>query len=179
VLAACGTSGDLATARPPRTHVPGGIGASGQPSDAVATDDAAATDDATATDDASADPDEPTDAPDATDDPDASDDPDATDTPTGTPGSAAECAGNDENRDFYMAVAGAVDWTVYCPVLGSGWFVESGQYRLAGGGWMEIGYRGPGGARIALREGAPCTAEGCIPTGDDLGTAAFSHRAPS
>jgi hypothetical protein len=122
------------------------------------------------------DPETASEEPDATDEPaepTASEEPDATDAPSSDPGAAAECAGNDENRDFYMAVAGAVDWAVYCPVLGSGWFVESGQYRLAGGGWMEIGYRGPGGARIALREGAACSATGCVPTGDDLGPAAF------
>jgi hypothetical protein len=108
----------------------------------------------------------PTDAP-------PSDEPGSSDPPSVDPGAAAECAGNDDNRDFFIAVAGAVDWAVYCPVLGSGWFVESGQYRLAGGGWMEIGYHGPGGARIALREGAACIATDCLPTGDDLGPAAF------
>jgi hypothetical protein len=91
-----------------------------------------------------------------------------------TPGPAAACTGNAENRDFYAAVTAAVDWTVYCPVLPGGWFVDSGQYRLANGGRMEIGYHGPGGAKLMLREGSFCTdADGCVPSGSDAGSAAF------
>ncbi len=77
---------------------------------------------------------------------------------------AGDCTGTDENRTFYGSVAAAVDWTVYCPVLPSGWFVETGQYRLAGGGRLAIAYRGPGGARFTLDEGAWCPDEsGCAP----------------
>ena len=84
-------------------------------------------------------------------------------------GTAAACAGSPENRDFYLAVAEAVDWIVLCPVLPDGWFVESGTYRLAGGGWLEIAYRGPAGARIRLREGAFCPdASGCVPSGAEV-----------
>ena len=100
-----------------------------------------------------------------------------TPTPSGASGPAARCTGNAENRDFYTAVAAAVDWTVYCPVLPAGWFVDSGQYRLAGGGRMEIGYHGPSGASLTLREGSFCTsADGCAPAGTDGGTAAFGDR---
>lgn len=85
-------------------------------------------------------------------------------------GTATEtCSGSPENRDFYLAVAEAVDWTVLCPVLPDGWFVESGTYRLAGGGWLEIAYRGPAGARIRLREGGFCPdASGCVPSGVEV-----------
>ncbi len=94
-----------------------------------------------------------------------------------TPGPAAACTGNAENRDFYAAVTAAVDWTVYCPVLPGGWFVDSGQYRLANGGRMEIGYHGPGGAKLMLREGSFCTdADGCVPSGSDAGSAAFGDQ---
>ena len=96
----------------------------------------------------------------------------ASNEPSDTPDpAAAECSGSDANRDFFASVAGSVDWAVYCPVLPSGWFVESGQYRLAGGSWLEIAYRGPGGTRIELRQGAPCSIDGCVPTGTDLGAA--------
>ena len=88
-------------------------------------------------------------------------------------GPAAACAGNDDNRDFYAKVAADVDWSVYCPVLGKGWVVDAGQYRLRGGGWMEIAYRGPGEARLEFREGAACTTDGCVPGGSELGEAAF------
>lgn len=91
--------------------------------------------------------------------------------------SASDCTGTDENRTFYESVAAAVDWTVYCPVLPSGWFVETGQYLLAGGGRLAITYRGPGGARFTLDEGAWCADEsGCTPSGTDVGAAAFGDR---
>jgi predicted small lipoprotein YifL len=101
-------------------------------------------------------------------------------TPEPTPsepssGGASACAGTAENQDFYAVFAAAVDWTVYCPVLPKGWFVESGQYRLAGGGRMEIGYRGPDGARFTLQEGAFCSdADGCVPDGTELGSASLA-----
>jgi hypothetical protein len=94
--------------------------------------------------------------------------------PTGDGGSAAECTGNDSNRTFFAQVAAAVDWPVYCAVLPARWSVDSGQYRLAGGGWMRIAYEGPGGARFELSEGAFCDdANGCVPNGPDAGPAAF------
>lgn len=94
--------------------------------------------------------------------------------PSGEAGSVDLCAGNDDNRDFYRNVAEDVAWAVYCPVLPTGWFVTAGTYRLAGGGWMEIDYRGPGGARLKLHEGAFCNDDdGCVPSGSDEGEAAF------
>ncbi len=97
--------------------------------------------------------------------------------PSADAGPAADCTGTEENRTFYGSVAAAVDWTVYCPVLPSGWFVEAGQYRLAGGGRLAIAYRGPDGARFSLDEGAWCTdSSGCVPAGTDLGTTTFGDR---
>jgi hypothetical protein len=98
-------------------------------------------------------------------------------TPVPAPDPAAVCTGSDRNRDFYAAVAEAVDWDVYCPVLPSGWFVDRGTYRLAGGGRLEIAYKGPAGARLELREGAFCSeADGCVPDGTERGEAAFGDR---
>jgi hypothetical protein len=91
-------------------------------------------------------------------------------------GAAAACAGTDDNREFFASIAAVVTWTVYCPVLPSGWFVDSGQYRLAGGGWLEIAYRGPGGARLVLLEGTACADVSCLPGGEDLGEASFGGR---
>jgi hypothetical protein len=92
-------------------------------------------------------------------------------------GSAAACSGSDENRDFFASMAAAVDWTVYCPVVPDGWFVDDGTYRLAGGGWMEISYNGPNAARLVLRQGSFCdTGEGCVPAGIDVGDTAFGDR---
>ncbi len=103
--------------------------------------------------------------------------PSPTSTPFPNPDPAAACSGSDRNRDFYAAVAEAVDWDVYCPVLPRGWYVDQGTYRLAGGGRLEIAYTGPAGARLELREGAFCfEADGCVPSGTDRGEAAFGDR---
>jgi hypothetical protein len=98
-------------------------------------------------------------------------------TPTGEAGSADACTGNDDNRAFFGDVAAAFDWPVYCAVLPARWSVESGRYRSAGGGWMEMFYRGPNGARFELHEGAFCDeADGCVPDGQDAGSAAFGDQ---
>ena len=115
---------------------------------------------------------EPTVEPTATPQPAPSEDPVATPTP-GT-GSLESCTGTDENREFFASVAAAVDWPVFCAVLPGGWFVDSGQYRLASGGWLTIAYRGPGGTRLEIGEGAFCgEGDGCVPAGTDVGAAAF------
>ena len=93
---------------------------------------------------------------------------------TPSAGSPSACSGTVENQDFYAAAAAAVQWTVYCPVLPKGWFVVTGRYRLAGGGRLEISYRGPSGASFTLREGAFCgDPGGCVPSGTELGATAF------
>src|SRR5258706_8527915 len=93
------------------------------------------------------------------------------------PGPAGACSGSDENRDFFRAAAAVLSWTVYCAVLPAGWFVDSGQYRQASGGWVQIAYRGPGGARLEVHEGAFCTASaGCVPSGTESGDAPFGDK---
>ena len=115
----------------------------------------------------------PTEAPTATPTAAASAEP----TPTPTAGSAAACTGSDDNRAFFEDVAAAFDWPVYCAVLPARWSVESGRYRSAGGGWMEMFYRGPNGARFELHEGAFCgDADGCVPNGPNAGSAAFGDQ---
>jgi hypothetical protein len=89
---------------------------------------------------------------------------------------AAACSGTDKNREFFQTAAAAVKWTVYCAVLPAGWFVDSGSYRGTSGGWVQIAYKGPGGARLELHEGAFCTTmDGCVPPGTDAGTAPFGN----
>jgi hypothetical protein len=93
------------------------------------------------------------------------------------PDPAAACSGTAQNRDFFRAAATVMAWTVYCAVLPSGWFVDSGQYRQAAGGWIQIAYKGPGGARLELHEGAFCSAsDGCVPPGTESGDASFGDR---
>lgn len=158
----------------------------------TATDDPSATDDAVPTETAEETSEAPTDEPEPSDidepEPTDTDEPEPTDTDEPEPtddasaeptasdgsGSAGACTGTDDNRLFYGKVAAAVDWPVYCPVLPAGWFVESGEYKSAGGGWMEIAYKGPGGARLELGEGFFCSDDdGCVPDGSDSGSAAF------
>jgi hypothetical protein len=93
------------------------------------------------------------------------------------PGPAAACSGSTENRDFFRAAASVLNWTVYCAVLPAGWFVDSGQYRQASGGWVQISYRGPGGARLELHEGAFCSdSDGCVPPGTETGDGQFGNK---
>jgi hypothetical protein len=97
--------------------------------------------------------------------------------PSVTPGAARGCTGDSEQQDFFAAVADAVSWDVYCPALPAGWFVQTGSYRLADGGRLQIAYSGPAGSRLELFEGSFCgEADGCVPDGSDAGTAAFGDR---
>jgi hypothetical protein len=92
-------------------------------------------------------------------------------------GAAEACSGSDDNRLFFADAAVVLNWTVYCAVLPSGWFVDTGGYRRAGGGRLEIAYRGPDGARLELREGAFCAdGTGCVPSGTESGDAAFGDK---
>jgi hypothetical protein len=92
-------------------------------------------------------------------------------------GAAAACSGTDDNRLFFEAASATLNWTVYCAVLPSGWFVDTGEYRRASGGRLEIAYRGPGGARLELREGGFCAdGSGCVPSGAESGDAAFGDK---
>ena len=81
---------------------------------------------------------------------------------------AATCSGIDAKPDFFRDAAAVMDWAVLCASLPKGWYVSAGSYRLANGGKLVIGYKGPGGATIALSEGAFCTdGTGCVPAGTD------------
>lgn len=92
-------------------------------------------------------------------------------------GAAAVCTGNDKNREFFENAAASLNWTVYCATLPSLWFVDTGGYRQAGGGRLEIAYRGPGGARLELHEGAFCAdGSGCVPNGTESGDAQFGDK---
>jgi hypothetical protein len=92
----------------------------------------------------------------------------------GAVGVPTDCTGNENNQDFFADLAQTVEWEVYCAVLPAGWFVDTGSFRLANGGWMVISYNGPSGARIELSEGAFCAeAGGCVPSGSATGTGSF------
>lgn len=70
-------------------------------------------------------------------------------------------------------------WPVYCAVLPAGWFLESGSYRLADGGRLEVTYRGPGDVRVEIVEGNVCGAsdvDTCAPRDAVIGPGAFGDR---
>ncbi len=170
VLACSDTTGPLATdPDPARTDAP-----TVAPTPDPATPTVEPTPDETSPSPATTDPPVATPTPSPAGSPAASpgDSPDPNASPTAP--SEAVCTGSDDNRAFFAAAAVVLAWDVYCAVLPSGWFVSSGQYRQANGGFLEIGYRGPGGRTLDLREGAFCTEEdGCVPDGSAAGAAAF------
>ena len=91
------------------------------------------------------------------------------------------CSGSDANRAFFAEAATSMSWPVYCAVLGDGWFLKDGIYRLANGGELEVSYNGPGGAHIAIVEGNVCDQVGsdldvCAPRDSVIGPAAFGDQ---
>jgi hypothetical protein len=95
---------------------------------------------------------------------------------------AAACFGSSDTRDFFVAIAEAVTWPVYCAVLPTGWAVDAGvgknTYALANGGRMVIGYHNDSGGHLELREGHWCTdsAGACSPHDADLGPAQLGDQ---
>jgi hypothetical protein len=101
-----------------------------------------------------------------------------TPTPGGPDGTAAACSGSSQTKDFFTAIAEAVQWPVYCATLPTGWSVDRGSgntYALANGGRMVIGYHSNAGLHLELREGHWCTdsANACSPHDQDLGPIAL------
>ena len=95
-------------------------------------------------------------------------------TPSGPSGPASACFGSAQTKDFFTAIAEAVDWPVYCAVLPAGWGVDRGSgntYNLANGGRVVIGYHTNSGDHLELREGHWCTTSvgACSPHDQDLG----------
>jgi hypothetical protein len=101
-------------------------------------------------------------------------------TPPPTPGEAS-CSGSNDNRAFFEQAASVMSWAVYCAVLPTGWYVETGSYRLAAGGHLEITYRGPSDAHLAMAEGNICDqttdVDTCAPRDAVIGPAAFDDQA--
>ena len=120
-----------------------------------------------------------TEAPGASVTPAASADPGLTGSPTGGPtASATGCTGSESNLAFFAQAAAGMSWSVYCAVLPDGWYLETGSYRLANEGHMEVTYRGPGDAHMSIAEGNICLAVGgdieqCAPRDTVLADAAM------
>jgi hypothetical protein len=105
-------------------------------------------------------------------------------TPTPTPGPlgpAGTCTGTAGNKDFFVQAAKDLTFTVYCPVLPSGWYLGSATYEQPSGGFLKATYKGPNGATFSFSEGAYCTtgAAACAPKDSALGTAKFGDMSGS
>jgi len=167
-LAACGdapSSSPRPAATPGASVVAGASGSIATPGAAVPASETAAP--------------EGTAAPEETATPETTETPGPSQTPAApTTGGADGCSGSAENRDFFAAAAEAFTWDVYCAVLPDGWFLEAGTFRQADGGRLEVSYKGPGGARIEIAEGAWCTdgASACSPRDHEIGPGRFGDR---
>jgi len=124
----------------------------------------------------------PTPTPVVTPSPEATPSPSPTAKPTPSPAPsptspAAACTGTDNNKALFAQAAAAMNWTVYCAVLPSGWHITAGSYDNAPNGELEVDYRAPGTSVLNLHEGAYCV--GCTwrSTMVDGGPAAFGHVA--
>jgi len=100
--------------------------------------------------------------------------------PTSPPGSPSDaCSESDANRVFFRQAAASMAWSVYCAALGDGWFVEAGSFHLANSGRLDVTYRGPEGAQVALVEGNVCEGEdveACAPRDAVISPAPFGDR---
>jgi hypothetical protein len=126
----------------------------------------------------------PSDSPEASPTDAATIEPTSSDAPSDAPSSATPASGatacqpEGNNPNFWPGIAQSVSWSAYCAMLPKGWSVTTGKYRLANGGWLKITYKGPGGATLALSEGSFCTdGSGCVPSGSEVGDAAFGSMA--
>jgi hypothetical protein len=92
---------------------------------------------------------------------------------------AAACSGNEDNKAFFAAAAGAMRWNVYCAVLPGSWHVTAGAFTRRNGGALDVGYQGPHGAQLGLMEGSYCltSPSACSPHDAVIGPAAFGDLA--
>jgi len=103
-------------------------------------------------------------------------------TPTvGPKGPAGGCTGDADKRAFFADAANKLPFSVYCAALPSDWLFASANYTLPSGGVLNITYKGPAGAQIALQEGAFCltSASACSAHDKVIGPAKFGDLAGS
>jgi hypothetical protein len=77
-----------------------------------------------------------------------------TPSPSPTPPAAA-CTGTADNKAFFTKAARAMNWTVYCAVLPSGWSITKGTYTNAPDGLLDVVYQ-HGAQEFQLLEGNIC-----------------------
>lgn len=97
-------------------------------------------------------------------------------TPTiGPKGPAGSCTGDTKHQAFLADAANNLTFQVYCAALPSGWILTAGNFTQPSGGVLNVSYKGPAGATVAIQEGAFCItgAIACSPHDKALGSAKF------
>lgn len=118
-------------------------------------------------------------APGATSTPAATATPAPSSSPSASPTSAAgTCTGTADNQAFFVEAATNLSFNVYCAVLPSSWWLQTGSYVGTSGGYMEAEYKSSGGADFEIREGAWCPPDkACVAPGATIGPASFAGMA--
>jgi hypothetical protein len=116
----------------------------------------------------------------ATETPAATATPVATATASPTPGAsptspAAACTGKPANKAFIAEAAAKLAFDVYCAVLPSAWWVQSGKYTLPDGGYLELEYKRSSTTYLRIQQGNICPSI-CAVAGIYIGPAAFGDR---
>ncbi len=91
---------------------------------------------------------------------------------------ASACSGSPDHQAFFADASSKLPFDVYCAVLPAGWYLQTAAYEQPNGGKLTISYKGPGGATLAISEGAFCTTSeaDCSPHVAIRGTAAFGNK---
>jgi hypothetical protein len=137
----------------------------------------------------------PTEAPSATIVASAESSAGATETATLAPGAsptsrAEACSGNQTNKDFFAEAAAKEKFAVYCAVLPTKWWIQSGKYTLPNGGYVVLGYKNSAGGIIEFDQGAYCLTSpaacsphiatiGPVPLGDMTGILTVIDATPT
>ncbi len=103
-------------------------------------------------------------------------------TPTiGPKGPAGGCTGDARHQAFLADAANNLTFQVYCAALPSGWILTAGNFTQPSGGVLDVSYKGPAGATVAIQEGAFCitSAIACSPHDKVIGSAKFGDLAGS
>jgi hypothetical protein len=88
---------------------------------------------------------------------------------------AAMCTGNADNKAFIAEAAAKVAFDVYCAVLPSYGWLQSGEYKLPDGGYVQLEYRDLAGPHFTVQQGNICPIV-CAGSGIYIGPTAFGDK---
>jgi hypothetical protein len=97
--------------------------------------------------------------------------------PTGSPAPpAAPCTGTADHKAFLEEAAAKLSFDVYCAVLPSKWWLQSGEYKIPNGGYLTLTYKSSSGASFTIQQGNICPTDCAIAAGTHVGPWAFGDR---